>query len=495
MLRELLLLIFFLALIKTSAQTTIKVTDARTGKGLAQATLRIDNIRIVTNDDGLAILPKDQEFDNTLIIASYLGYQQAAMTLMQLRQNQLTLKLGPIAYELQEVAVKSISRNPDTIMALVKRNLATNYKGAASPIKNTLFIRTSTLCKPIQAEAEMSKSTKVAKKDLDKVNAELKVFTSNLIKHPPQKVTDMLADYYTAIQIVNGKKIFNSKLLVRKGISFKEDKLAPTPEDTELRGMALLMSHLDTTKLYRIKSGIFGTRDTVIGGKKVKRENPNLRGAKSQIIGVSAKSNLTYNHDFVTKQELYEYTFAGVSNYEEGNYLYRINFSPRKRKAKYAGTLYISPTDYAIVRVDYQLADGKVKSGLNLKFILGVKHADNISKGTLVYEQKACDKSYYLKYASSDEGAYMYINRPLKFIEITDGGKEKVSYDIKVEGDIITRTEYLCLTRAEIAETEFDEAFEKEFAFDEPHVYDAKVWDKYVAENPVPIIESLKKPE
>lgn len=257
--------------------------------------------------------------------------------------------------------------------------------------------------------------------------------------------------------------------------------------------MALLMSHLDSTKAYRIKSGLFGTRDTVIGYKEVKKENPELNSAKSQILGFTSKNNITYGHDFVTKQEAYEYTYAGTIPYGSDSYVYKINFTPRKRKAKYSGELYISPSDYAIVRGDYQLAEGKVKSGLNLKLILGIKQIENISRGTIVYKQKANENGYYLQYASSEEGSYLYINRPLKFIEITNGDKEKVAYDLKIEGNVIDRKEYLNLYRDEITATDFNEVIEKEFTYSEPQVYDKKVWNKFVTDNPVDIIEGLTK--
>jgi hypothetical protein len=54
-----------------------------------------------------------------------------------------------------------------------------------------------------------------------------------------------------------------------------------------------------------------------------------------------------------------------------------------KSKAKYLGKLYISETDYAVLRTEYTLDEGEKLNNFNMKFLLGIKASQNISKGTI----------------------------------------------------------------------------------------------------------------
>lgn len=480
----LILLVFF----KISAQEmTVQVVDSNTGEGLPQATIRINDTKtIITNASGMVYFPQKYAVEGTVLTVAYLGYRSVTLTMTQLQQNDLTIKLEPIAYQLQEVDVQRVTLTADTIMARVKKNLPANYKGNSRPLKSTVFYRKSTTFKPVQASAEMSKSSKLKKEDLQTVNADITQFTKQLLKHPPQETVSMAAVNFSAVKSVKEKPAYLTKFRVDKAVKYREDKMALHIDEVEKRGIALLMKHLDSAKAYRIKSGLFGTRDTVIAAKtKLKRTvKPNLSYARSQVMSPVWKAGLAYSPtlNFVARPELYSYTLEGTMPYGPDSYVYKITFKPRKRKARYAGTLYISPTDYAVLRADYGLEEGKVLSGMNLKLILGIKHSENISSGTLVFRENQGGEGYYLHYSSSESGEYTYINRPLKFIEITGGDKEKVAFDLMVELDMLSKEEYLSVSREKITEAEFDAIEEKEFSYETPEAYNPNHYNSYISE-------------
>lgn len=491
---------FLIATSGISAQEiSIKVTDSKTGEGLPQANITLNSLEnLITDADGNFRLPAKFNQDDTTINASYLGYKAASATLGRIKQQNLTISLEPVSYELQEVAVNKVKLTADTIMTRVKKNLSVNYKSSAQPRKVTLFLRESTVFTPIQAIAEMSKSSKVKKKDLDKVNAELKSFANELIAHPPAEATDFLGNYYSTVKTVKDKPAYVTKFNVEKGVKFNNDRQSLSMQELEKKGMKILMKHLDSTKIYRIKSGLFGTRDTVIGGnQKVKvKDKPNLTAARNTMTLALSQNNIIYGYqmNFATNPNLYEYTLAGTVPYGEDGYAYKLNFKPRKRKAKYAGTLYISPTDYAVLRADYDLAEGKTMGSLNLKLILGIKQVENVSRGTLVYKERE-EGGYYLHYASKEDGQYVYVNRPLKFIEITDGDKEKVAYDLKVELNLLDKKEYLCMARTGMTEADFDKIAEEEFTYLKPEVYDPTVWNAHTTLKPLEQMRKIKQNE
>lgn len=493
-------ILFLLVISRLSAQDiTIKVVDSKTGEGLPQANISINNIdNLIANTDGSFRLPAKFNQDDTAINASYLGYKTVNTNLARIRQQSHIIALEAVSYELQEVAVNKGKAHADTIMANVKRNLSVNYRNTAEPRKVTLFLRESTVYKPIQASAEMSKSSKVKKKDLDKINVELKSFMSEMMAHPPAEATDFLANYHSVKKTINEKPTYATKFRVENGVKYNDDRQSSSTVEVEKRALKLLMSHLDSTKLYRIKSGLFGTRDTVIGDKskpKVK-DKPNLTASRNAVTWALSQNSISYGHqiDFARKPELYVYTLLGTVPYGDDDYVYKISFKPRKRKAKYAGTLYVSPVDFAVLRADYDLAEGKTIGGVNLKLILGVKTVENVSRGTLVYKERE-EGGYYLHYASKEDGQYVYVNRPLKFIEITDGDKEKVAYDLKVELNLLDKKEYLCLARTGITEADFDAIKEEEFTYQRPEVYDPNVWSRFTQAKPLEEMRKLSRQE
>src|SRR5690606_27753862 len=115
--------------------------------------------------------------------------------------------------------------------------------------------------------------------------------------------------------------------------------------------------------------------------KKDKQKASTTSSAKSGVMTLMAYSSLAHSIDldFVIKQELYEYTYEGLTQSQDNEWVYIIKFAPAKRKGKYMGTLYISEKDYAIVRADYTLGKGKTLGGVNLKLLLGVKQSENLS--------------------------------------------------------------------------------------------------------------------
>jgi hypothetical protein len=56
-----------------------------------------------------------------------------------------------------------------------------------------------------------------------------------------------------------------------------------------------------------------------------------------------------------------------------------------------------------------------------MKFLLGIKASQNISKGTITYKKKTEDDGYYMQYAAIGKGLF---KPTLKFIELTSREKD-----------------------------------------------------------------------
>lgn len=473
-----------------------KIVDSKSGESIAYANISINGSEnLISNVEGYFTLPESNKPDSTVLTVSYLGYVSREITVGELKSLKNVIALEAGIFGLDNVTVAK--PDPESIMAEVRKNLPRHYKSNGQPAKNTIFYREASTFKPSKLDVEITKSTGFTKKTLQSVNTQLNNFTSSLISKPPQEFTDMLGNYYSATIQKNDKPVYLSKLEVLKATKLKDENRSASLDEMQDIAMKMLLQHLDTTKYYRVKSGLFGSRDTIslrkdFNTKKNKAKNKQLNQVKSGLMSFMVNSSFIQSKkiDFINMPELYEYTYDGAIYSNANEFVYVIKFKPKKSKGKYTGKLYISDTDYAVLRADYTLAEGKTVSGFNMKFLLGIKSSENVSKGTLIFKQKSDASGYYLQYASAEQGEYVYINRPLKFIELTDEEKDVVAFDIKIEANTIDKTEYLNISRSETTEADIEKTKEEDFKYIRLKKYDPAIWKDISAIEP---LEEMKQ--
>ena len=474
---------------------TGKIIDAKTNESIPYANVMINNSEnLVSNAEGYFTISESNSSDTSTIAVSYLGYLGRQMTVKELKNQELIFSLEPGIVELENVNVSNVKPDPLSIMAEVKKHLNQHYKSESLPVKNKVFYRETSALKPKILNLEITKSTGYTKNDLQLVNTQVNAFTSKLITQPPVVFRDMFCNYYTRTKKKEDKSLFSSKLEVIKATMLKDDNNSSSLDDLQEKAGKLFLQHLDTTKYYRIKSGWFGTHDTISLRKDFhKKTRPSLLNtSKADISEFIAANNFLYSNrlTFVNQPEIYDYTYQGVVYSKEHEFVYVLSFRPRKSKAKYTGKLYISETDYAVLRVDYTLAEGEKLSGFNMKFLLGIKSSENVSKGTLIYKQNPSGDGYYLQYGTLETGLYVYINRPIKFIELSDKERDVLAIDFKIETTVNTKKEYLNIFKSESSEAAIEAIKEEDFKYLRLKRYDPKIWKDYGAIEP---LEEMKQ--
>lgn len=269
--------------------------------------------------------------------------------------------------------------------------------------------------------------------------------------------TDVLSDLYI-------KSDYKSKMGVKKATKLKDVKNNLNLETIQSKVSHIVLQHLDTTKTYKLKTGWFKVEDS-LSLKKIKKvakdsEDNNFESFKSDNLNI-IKEHLFENQsllDFVLDTRSYHYELTNVTTIDD-QLVYIINFKPRKNKAKFQGTLYIAEEDYAILKLDYSYAEGKIGEKLNLKFLFGVKYIEIVSKGTVIYKKSAENKNYYPYYVNHESGRYFYAHRPFKLIENSDFSKNKVAFDVTLEGTIVKRQELMSLNYKPFDSTSFNENY------------------------------------
>jgi hypothetical protein len=492
------LIIIFLISIKLSAQNLqIKIIDSNTNQPLPSASISINSkTNIIANEEGFFNLTESQNQDENILAISYLGYVTSKISIKEIKQQNLIIKLEEAIYELDDVTVKSIKLNPDQIMQEVKKRLATNYKTERENSKSLIFSREYSEFKPEKFNFEIDKSTGFTKKQLEVVDQEIRNYINKISNKSFKNYRDILAEYYTSYKIEKTNKTQHQKINVLKATNIKGDESTSSTDDVMNKFSKLVMKHLDSTKYYRVKSGWFGSRDTISfkKDKKSKKEISNTSQTKNFLQDFFVNQNLSNDKfDFINQPELYQYTLKGKTYDDENNdIIYILNFTPRKSRAKYTGTLYVSENDYAVIKCNYKLEEGEILEGLNLKLLLGIKFRVNINNGTLLFKKDSETKNYELQYASEDKGLYFYLNRPVKFIEITKGEKDVFSFDIKVEGNSHTKEEVLLISKTENSQNEFNKLTEKDFEYVNIKKYDPSIWKNYISIEPVNAMKQYK---
>lgn len=499
----LLLLTFFLGVFTTNAQQiTGQIIDSQTKEAIGFVTIKFGETDLISNEKGFFTISSENDTD--IISISYIGYQSQKITVGYLKQNKI-IELIQGAYDIGGIYVSNVKPNPNEIMKLVNEKLSENY--GDFDYKYKVFIRQSSVFKPKTLDVNIKKSTGYSKNELKKANENITKFTKNLITNPVKEYTDVLLDYHLSTKEFEGKKIRYAKAEAIKGVKMKDQNRSTSIDDIEKSALNLLTQHLDTTKFYRIKSGLIGSRDTISFSEKYNKqqeekrrikhnhkvpEHKNLTNAKGRLASVFSRSNPKNNElSFINKPEIYKYSFV-ESTYIDEQMVYVLDFQPKKSKAKHTGKIYISEDDLAVVRVDYDLAEGKKMGGINLKLLLGVKIFENVHKGTIIYKKNPNSKKYYPHYFAQEDGQYFYINRPLKLIEINKKRKERelLSFDVKVEGNTSEKTEYLNMEVKSVNKEILDAITEKDFEYEIHNAYNPNTWKGY---NVIEPIEEMKK--
>lgn len=493
------IMLLFCLQISVAQNISGKIIDSQTGESIPYATIIVNNAEnLVSNAEGLFTLSEKSSDASTILIISYIGYVSQKLSVEALVKQENTIRLQAGIIELNEVNVSNKKLNPYEIIANVKANIMNNYAKNSVPKKDLIFFREINNFKPAVLDVEIDKSSGFSKEALKKANAQMTAFTSKLISQPPREYTDILCNNYSYLTTKDDKPYYLSKLEVLKATKLKNENSSTSLEELQKSATDIILTHLDTTKYYRVKSGLFGSRDTIslrkdFNKKKNNKTKSNQQTAtKSNISSFLLENSITNitKFSFIHDPEAYNYIFERATYTNENEFVYVLSFTPKKSRAKYKGKLYISESDFAVIRADYKLEDGKKVSGINLKFLLGVKAFENVSTGTVIYKNSPVGTGYHLQYAAHEGGQYIYLNRPLKFIELTDEDKDVVAFDLMIEGNTNEKREYLNINRSESTEAFIAKVTEEDFKFINLKSYDPKIWKDY---NGIEPIEEMKQ--
>ena len=480
------LIFIFSSLSGISQNITAKIIDQNTKNPIPFAAIKTDEFKgVISNEEGYFTLLETAE--DTEITISCLGYKNKTLSIEAIKAQNFIIALEESINELTTVYISSKKPNADSIIALARQNLSKNY--ANKLYKHEVFSRETAIIDFKKLDFVIEKTSHVKKRNLVSANRSLDSLSRAIINSK----TSHFKDFKASLWVNDSLK---TKLLVDKATELVDQKNDLSIEEVQNKAQHIILKYLDTTLTYKLKTGLFKIEDSLslkedFGEENNKNEydTENLKGQTNYLL----KRSQFYENSMLSKildASLYNYSFQDISFFNN-ELIYVINYRPKKSKSKYTGKIFITDASYAITKVDFEYAEGKRGSKVNLKLLLGVKYIENMRKGTVLF-QKDTTNIYHPYYINFEEGRYFYVSRPLKFIENSQD-RNKTSFDFTVEGNILTKQELLLTKNTAISQALFNEQTEvKKVPYLILNKYDASIWDQDQTLEPLKEMKDFK---
>ena len=424
------LLLFSGAASLFAQQETWQVNDRVTGEPIPFATVLTGPDKgTISNEEGLFSLDLDNVGPAGVRI-SCMGYKTQNLGRDQFAAADRKILLEPAAIQLNEVQLGTRIPGADEIVRLVRENLPANYPKQGMPYQ--LFYRESEHMQFQKLDLELEKASDLNKAALQQADARLRQLGEDIVRSNARKFLDFSGAYMAQNDTASVLQVDRVTELVDHNKDFSMDNI-------QERAKRIVLSHLDSTQTYKLKTGMFKIEDSISPTKEFVNSEPEdstnlsyLKGKARGLADIASWKEGTRLREFLDP-DLYEYAFLKAT-YFDGNYVYAVGFEPDRRKAKYSGTLYVDANTYAVLKADYQYASGKTGEKVNLKLLLGIRFEENLSRGTVIFRRNETNQ-FFPYFVQQQYGNYIYLHRDLKFIENSSQGK-KVKFDFFMEGGV-----------------------------------------------------------
>ncbi len=448
------------------------------------------NKGVISNDEGVFTINLKDVSNNSIEI-NCLGFSTKKITIKEISANNNIIILEEHINELNQVYISNTKPNADEIIAKVNQNLSNNYNHENQSYN--LFFRNTSYMDFNRLEFTIDKASGIRKKKLAGANQSLDSLMQAIKNTKAVHFRDYLANLY-----IKNKE--EAKLDVAKATSLIDKNQNVSIDQIQENAQHLILKYLDTTKTYKLKTGIIKIEDSLElnNSNNESEENKNeyevnsLKSETHELLYTSQTyENTTLNK--IINADLYKYEFIDTTVFN-GELVYIIEYFPRRSKAKYTGKIYVTDDSYAVIKIDYAFAKGKRGEKLNLKFLLGIKYVENIKQGTIIF-QKNEDNIYQPQYIKQESGNFFYVNRPLKFIE-NSPSKNKVLFNFLIEGGMREKNEIYFISNSSLNGNDFNNYKEpKTIKYQKLKQYDPEIWKAYNAIEPLEEMKQFKSTE
>lgn len=472
-----------------------QVLDSITKQPIPFAAIQVGDTTngVISNEDGYFSILLENEADDAIINVSCMGFTTASISLKDLKASKGIIYLSEHVNELDTVFISNENITIDSIIARTNRNIKINYPVSSTEYR--IFHRKTGHMDFKSLNFDVDKASNMKKSKLEGVNKSLDSLSREIRNANLVQFTDYVGTYYF-------KDKDNRKIKVDKATLLMDKKKGFSLEGVQEKGSEIILKYLDPKKSYKVKSGWFKVEDSLSLSEEFKdqKEEKDKQSLSMEYLNDEAYEQLgkaNFTEDGFMRQVLnprfYDFQLLDITFFM-GDMVYVVKFTPRKSSSKFSGTHYISGTDYGVLRTDYKFAEGKRGDKFNLKLLLGVKYVENLRTGKIIFNKNA-QGTYNLKYAYNDAGSYVYVHRPIKFIENSREGN-KVAFDILLEGNINEKQEILVIDAKPLDNAVFNSYKQSKLVkYQELKSYNPSIWKESNVLEPVSEMKQFKSLE
>ncbi|NBC58002.1 MAG: hypothetical protein GVY05_06940 [Bacteroidetes bacterium] len=427
---------------------------------------------VITNQEGGFKITIDNLSETDSIIISSLGYKKSVFGLNQLRSSD-TIFLKEQKEMLSDVV---ISANKLSANEIIQRFIdSISQRHHIQPTQFKVFKRIHQQINPLAFEIELKRSSEFSRKKRKLFNDKVEKYFANIKNQTTNRYEDILFDAYYS----EDSTAFDYK----KGTLLVNRNKDNSTENIQKNIFKELLSTLDTPSTFKVKTGLFPIDDSLSREEfikvrdSIKKDTLQNQYAKNNTIKKLAQS--IANSQLIKDREYYKFTLTDTKVFDD-EVVYQISFVPDHRKAIYKGKFFINAEDFGLMRLDYNLIDGEKESGMNMKFLLGIKQEVNKSEYQIIYQRKN-NGIYYPKYYRAKKNNYVYFDRKITFKENTDDRRNriKLKLNLHIENNSTTEVEYLFMSADKIDQNKIKFNTEDYVFKEQIDKYNPEIWKEY----------------
>ena len=409
------------------------------------------NLGTISKEDGLFILDVSNA---TSITFSCLGYQTKVIHINTFKENNYIVYLKENVNILDEIKITASAINLDSLLTKTQKNMRLHYVKEDS-LKQSFYSYSQQVVKPTEKSDVDLKRTNLLNREQTKLaRAELDSLVEKYADKPGKITEEFYVNKEPALlkDEKTGKEKTIEKINSIKGYknNFIDETISVDEMDKIFKNT--LLKYLDTTKSYKVKTGLF-TIDKDISYQKITEMKDSVENDNNFVAsyGLLRHKEAKKGKRFFLKDD--ETNFLSKKYYKHiisepvyinNQKLYPVLFSPRKSKSKFFGTMLIDSENFTLSTIDYSYAEDKRGQHINLKFLLGVKYSENNKEVSIHYKTTDTGK-LFVRYFKETKESYAYISRPLTFTENKGWfeKKDKVKIDFTFEVNFTESKELL----------------------------------------------------
>lgn len=490
----------------TQRQDVLKglILDQKTNTALCYTNIVVlhKNTGTISNEKGnFSLNITGLELTDTVSF-QYIGYRYKKVLLADLDSNQ-TIFLEEEIFNINECFVFGDPPNPEDIISRFLEKKDSNYLGRN--VKHQTFVRQRDI------NDINSFNIKVKRNSLDGLDdSHIDQVVKKIPKHNTS-YSDFLGDLY-----FNEEQSDSFKVDPIKVVALKEKEFTDLDQVSDI--FEKLLTDTEDKEYWKVKSGLFSkkidlnidsTNTDSIKTEALKNDSIPTDSIDSESLENGYRSSKYFQStiswklrfalmnnksqwEFLYHTNRYNYQLSGGTRVN-GEDVYIIDFEP-KSSGKYIGRVYISINSNALIRADYQYAEGK--KGIDFK-LLGIGYTESFFGGSIYFEKKK--DTYALKYLSIKSTNEFYINRSIDLLKkrerfLLDKDLMKIKSKFTATFTNESSFELLVLNESPLSKSQFENFKPKEkIKMNYVDQFSSDLWKGYSIIEPTQQMKEYKK--